>query len=152
MSDPRDQVPDWALNLLRRGSAAPQTVTYFNQAMSALNMTPQEQFLYQHHLDNLSGPGKVIQPGGMDTSTVLQAVVTGPDGKYYNIPTVWDGQALAPQQAAERAAAAGWDKWPSYATPQAADDRYDAMHAYMEKDVQSRGSVSLPGDTSSKAR
>ena len=157
MSEQRDQVPDWALNLLRNRVQAPQTVTYFNQAMSALGMTPQEQYLYSHHLDNLWGPGKVVQPGG-ETSTVLQTVVTGPDGKYYNIPIVWNGQVLPQRQAEERAAAVGWDKWPSYPTPQAADDRYEAMHAYMEKDLMAKGRMSrvpseAPSDVSpAKAR
>jgi hypothetical protein len=134
MSDPRETVPDWALNLMRTSVQAPQTITYFNQAMSELGLTPQEQFLYQHHLNNLYGTGKVIQSNS-DISTVLQAVVTGHDGKYYNIPTVWDGQVLPPDQAAQRAASAGWDKWPSYSTPDAADARYEAMHAYMDKDT-----------------
>lgn len=120
------------MNLLR--TQLPQSRTYYNQASSALGLTPQEQFLYQHHLNNLYGTGKVIQPSG-DISTVLQAVVTGPDGKYYNIPTVWNGQVLPPDQAAKQAASIGWDKWPSYATQDAADARYEAMHAYLEKDT-----------------
>ena len=30
---------------------------------------------------------------------------------------------------------AGWDKFPSYATPEQADERYDKMHGYMERDT-----------------
>jgi hypothetical protein len=105
----------------------------FAQAKTDLNLTPQEINLYQHHLTNLSGNGKVIQPNG-DISTVLQETVEH-DGKTYNIPTVWDGKILPPDQAEARAAAAGWDKWPSYANEQDAEARYNQMHAYMNKDV-----------------
>lgn len=113
---------------------AAQTPYSLDQANTELKLTPQEQFLYQHHLSNLTGSGKVMQPGG-DISTVLQAVVTGPDGRFYNIPTVWEGQILSPEQARQRAAAVGWDKWPSYAAPTVADERYMAMHRYMDRDV-----------------
>lgn len=112
----------------------PQSVSSFNQAVSQLGLTPQEQFLYQHHLDNLWGGGRVVQPGG-DVSTVLQAVVQGPDGRYYNIPTVWNGAALPVDQALQQAAQAGWQQWPGYATPEAADARYMAMHGLMERDT-----------------
>jgi hypothetical protein len=97
---------------------------------------PQEQNLVEHHLDNLYGSGKVISPAG-DVSTVLQAVTTKPPNgsRYYNIPTVWDGKALTVDEASERAAKAGWDKWPSYATPEQADLRYEWMHGLMEKDT-----------------
>lgn len=112
----------------------PQTQTYYQQAVRDLGLTPQEQFLYQHHLNNLVEGGRVVQPNG-DVSTLLQAVVTGPDGRYYNIPTVWGGQVLPPQQAMQQAAAVGWDKWPAYPTPEAADTRYGAMHDYLGRDT-----------------
>jgi hypothetical protein len=105
-------------------------------AVSAGNkLTPQEQNLVEHHLDNLYGPGKVITPSG-NVSSVLQAVVDGPGGRYYNIPTVWDGKALTVDEATDRAAKAGWNKWPSYATPEQADLRYEWMHDLMAKDTQ----------------
>jgi hypothetical protein len=99
-------------------------------------LTPQEQNLVEHHRDNLYGPGKVISPEG-DVSSVLQAVVTKPpnSNRYYNIPTVWDGKALTTDEASDRAAKVGWDKWPSYATPEQADLRYEWMHGLMEKDT-----------------
>jgi hypothetical protein len=127
-----------AMAMLRtRGfSIAPPPTRYsnnFSAAMSTLNMTPQEQNLYQHHLDNLSGDGKVTQPNG-DISTVLQAVV-GHDGLFYNIPLVWDGKTLSPDDAAKRAGAQGWQNWPAYATADAADARYAQMHNFMEKDT-----------------
>ena len=130
-------------NIARQQSANQQTIGSFratetpyglSQAMTDLKLTPQEQFLYQHHLDNLSGEGKVVQPNG-DISTLLQAVVTGPDGRFYNIPTVWEGKALPPNEAAQRAASIGWDKWPSYIAPTLADERYMRMHQYMDHDV-----------------
>src|SRR6516225_9226398 len=59
-------------------------------AVKALDLTPQEQNLYKYHLTNLAGSGKIIRPSGQ-ISTVEQAVVEGPGGKFYSIPTVWDG-------------------------------------------------------------
>jgi hypothetical protein len=112
----------------------PQTQTSYNEATQAMGLTPQEQFLYQHHLNNLYGGGRVVQPTG-DVSTLLQAVVTGPDGRYYNIPTVWGGQVLEPDQARAQAAQVGWDKWPAYDSPDVADKRYGDMHDYLEKDT-----------------
>lgn len=112
----------------------PQSVSSFNQAVQQLGLTPQEQNLYQHHLSNLWGGGRVVQPGG-DVSTVLQSVVQGPDGRFYNIPTVWNGQALPVDAAQRQAALAGWGNWPAYATPEAADARYMAMHGMMERDT-----------------
>jgi hypothetical protein len=112
----------------------PQSVSSFNQAVQQLGLTPQEQNLYQHHLSNLWGGGRVVQPGG-DVSTVLQAVVQGPDGRYYNIPTVWNGQALDVPTAERQARLAGMSNYPSYATPEEADARYMAMHGMMERDT-----------------
>ena len=40
----------------------------FDIAVKEMNLTPQEQNLYQHHLSNLLGPGKVNNPDG-STST-----------------------------------------------------------------------------------
>jgi hypothetical protein len=104
------------------------------RAIEGMSLSDPEQNLYTHHLTNLYGPGKVVQPN-QDISTVLQSVVTGPDGKFYSIPTVWDGKVLPPDQASKKAASVGWDKWPSYDTPEAADARYMQMHDYMNKDV-----------------
>lgn len=117
-----------------RGPQNPQTMAFYRQAFQDMGLTPQESYLYQHHLDNLIGEGKVIQPNG-DISTMLQVVVTGPDGKFYNIPTVWDGKILEPDAAQKQAAKIGWDKWPAYPTPEAADARYENMHRYLERDT-----------------
>ena len=105
-----------------------------NQAIADLQLTPQEQFLYQHHLSNLYGGGSLIRPNG-DVSTVYQATV-GVGGKQYNLPTIWQGQELPIEAAIQRAQQVGLDKYPSYATPQEAEARYQAMHPYMERDLQ----------------
>ncbi len=99
-----------------------------------MGLSPQEQNLYWHHLNNLYGPGKVEQPNG-DISTVLQAVVGGPGGQFYNIPTVWNGQQLTVPEATARAVDVGWRNWPSYASPELADLRYETMHGMMGRDV-----------------
>lgn len=104
------------------------------QAMRDLSLSPQEQNIYAHHLDNLYGRGKVAQPGG-EISTVLQAVVYGPGG-YYNIPTVWEGKVLSVPEARERAFQQGWANFPKYASPEEADARYQQMHYYMNLDTE----------------
>jgi hypothetical protein len=126
--------------LVAGGAAAGQTQAedpkqaYFNAATQAMTLTPQEQYLYQHHLRNLWGNGRVDQPNG-DISTMLQAVVTGPDGRFYNIPTVWSGQVVPVPIARQMAEAAGWENWPAYPTPEAADARYEGMHQYIDQDT-----------------
>ena len=55
------------------------------QAHQALQLTPQERGLYERHLANLNGPGKVEHPDG-SISTLYQMSVTGPGNQIYNIP------------------------------------------------------------------
>jgi len=116
-----------------------------------LNLTPQEQFLYQTHLNNLWGSGGVDHsdvPGGARSS--LYQSVQEHEGKYYNIPTVWNGKIEAEswtkpetgevfdvpnKTALANVEATGWDKFPSYASGKEADTRYDEMHKYMEQDT-----------------
>lgn len=112
----------------------PQVRGDLGTMFAPLRLTPQEMSLYNHHLTNLYGNGKVIQPTGQ-ISTVLQMVVER-DGKYYNIPSVWNGKILNEKQAIQKAASVGWQKWPSYPTPTEADRRYMDMHQIMESDVE----------------
>lgn len=110
-------------------------VSSLGAATKDLNLTPQEQFLYQRHLDVLQATnGGVPNPDGKGNSTLYQTSVEH-DGKTYNIPTVWDGKFLSAKDAVERAGAVGWDKWPSYSSDDAAEARYSQMHGYMEKDM-----------------
>lgn len=96
--------------------------------------TGPEKNIYQHHWDNLWGPGKLIRPSG-EISTVYQ-IVHEHDGRFYNIPTIWEGKELSEEEAVKRAGEAGWDKWPSYDTPQEADRRYiEDMHPRMDLDT-----------------
>lgn len=105
-----------------------------DQAHQALRFTPQERALYERHLANLTGPGKVEHPDG-SVSTLYQMNVQGPDGLHYNIPSVYNGKILQPQQAIQQAAQQGWHNFPSYATPEAAEARYQQMHPYFDQDV-----------------
>lgn len=100
-------------------------------ANQALKLTPQEKFLYEHHLSNLE-KGGVANNG--QTSSLL-AMTIGVDGKTYVIPSVWDNKILMPDAAIKRAEAAGLDKFPSYKNEREAKARYDKMHDYMEKDT-----------------
>lgn len=121
--------------------------TNFNAATSEMNLNPQEQNLYQIHLNNLWGPGGVDNADG-SRSTLYQSVQEH-NGSYYNIPTVWDGKRetepwtrddgkvfdVPNATALANVDKAGWDTFPSYPTADAADARYDQMHGYMEKDT-----------------
>ena len=120
----------------------------FNAANQSMNLTPQEQNLYQMHLSNLWGPGGVDNEDG-SRSTLYQSVQEH-NGSYYSIPTVWngkreteswtrpsDGQTFDVPNATALANVdkMGWDKFPSGPDPDALDARYGQMHDYMEKDT-----------------
>jgi hypothetical protein len=102
-------------------------------ATKKLGLSDEEQFLYQHHLDNLA-KGGVAAPGGK-TSTILAQTVES-DGKHYVIPTVWDNKIVSGDQATKNAQAIGFDKFPSYDSEVEAENRYMQMHDYMDKDTQ----------------
>jgi hypothetical protein len=106
----------------------------YNAANRALFMSPQEQSLYQRHLTNLWGNGGVDNPDG-SRSTLYQVGFTGPDNRQYNVPSVYDGQILSPDAAIARAQQSGLQQFPSYATPEQAEARYQAMHGYMDRDT-----------------
>lgn len=107
--------------------------TNLEAAKAELKLTPQEEGLYRRHLTNLTGPGGVDNPDG-SRSTLFQMSVER-DGKTYNLPTVWDGKILKPEEALKRAEREGFDKFPSYGSEAEAEARYDKMHAHMEQDT-----------------
>ena len=113
----------------------------FMAAHQAMNLTPQEQSLYQLHLQNLYGSGGVDQPNGRRSS--LYNTQFDVDGKTYIAPTVYGGQILPPAATIKKAFDQGLDKWPSYASPGEAENRYNKLHEYMNKDtmqyLQQRG-------------
>ena len=114
-------------------AGGPQINSNFEAAKSDLQLTPEEQDLYQRHLKNLTGPGGVDNPDG-SRSTLFQSSFEQ-DGKTYNVPTVWDGKILKPADAMKRAQQEGLDKFPSYGSQAEAEARYGKMHDYMEKDT-----------------
>ena len=101
-------------------------------AREALRMTPEERLLYQHHLANLSGPGGVDNSDG--SRSTLKAMTVGVNDKTYLIPSVWGGKIVSEDDAVTQADKVGWSKFPSYATPEEADARYDVIHKLMEGD------------------
>jgi hypothetical protein len=109
-------------------------MTPIEQAQEALRMTPQERALYERHLANLRGAGKVTHPDG-SISTLYQMNVQGPDGQHYNIPSVYNGAILPPEQAIRNAEQQGWHNFPGYPNPETAESRYGQMHGYMDQDV-----------------
>lgn len=106
-----------------------------DHGLDRLKMTEQERNLYNHHYNNLIGPGKIKNSDG-SVSTVLQVPMES-DGKFYNIPLVWEGRRLTPQAAFARAKAQGLHSWPSYPDEKSADARYAQMHSLFDADVAS---------------
>ena len=105
--------------------------------VQGLGLTPQEQFLYQWHVNNVTGQngGKSVKNADGSTSTVLQRSVDH-NGRWYSIPSVWNGRIVESESEARKLAAeVGWDKWPSYKTLDEAEARYQQMHKFMEGDV-----------------
>lgn len=100
--------------------------------MNELNLTPQEQYAYEHHLGNLAQGGVRHDDGSI--SSFLNTI-RGFDNRYYVLPTVWDNQIIPEDEAVRRAQADGLHKWPSYDSVEAAEARYQAMHGYMERDT-----------------
>jgi hypothetical protein len=123
---------------------------HMEAATKDLNLSEQEQNLYSMHLNNLYGEGTAVDHPDGSKSTLYQTVEQK-DGQYYSIPTVWDGKIetdkwtrpddgkvfdVANDVTKANVSAIGWDKFPSGPDPQALDDRYQAMHDYMERDTQ----------------
>jgi hypothetical protein len=98
-----------------------------------LGMTQQEQFMIQHHRNNLA-KGGVKNPDG-STSTYKSIGVTVGD-RYYMLPTIWDNKEVSAQEAVSRAQKVGFDRFPSYDTPEQGEARYQQLHGYMERDLQ----------------
>lgn len=124
--------------------------TNFDSATSDLKLNKQEQALYQRHLQNLWGIGGTNNADGSRSS--LYQSVQEHNGKFYNVPTVWNGKRETvsytnPQTgesfdvpnatAMKNIEAEGWDTFPSYDTAEEADQRYSDMHGYMDKDTAS---------------
>lgn len=103
------------------------------RAVEDLKLTPQESALYQRHLDNLWGPGGVTNPDG-SRSTLMQ-IGFDQDGRTYNVPSIYEGKIVQPREAIERARVLGLDTFPSYPSQQEAENRYHAMHHYMDQDT-----------------
>jgi hypothetical protein len=102
-------------------------------ADAALQFTPEERALYERHLANQWGPGGVDNPD--QSRSTLYQMGTDIDGKTYNLPTVYDGRILPPDDAFARAMALGINTFPSYPSPDAAEARYQRMHDYMDRDA-----------------
>lgn len=98
-----------------------------------MNLTPEEKFLYNTHLQNLNGTGKIVHPDG-SISSLLQMSFEQ-DGKFYNIPTVVGGKQLAPIDAIKAAEKVGLDKFPSYSSADEAEARYNALHDFLGRDT-----------------
>lgn len=117
---------------INRSQGGPRA-NHMAEADSAMTLSPEEKFLYNMHLQNLNGPGKIVHPNG-DISSLLQMSFDR-DGKVYNIPTVWHGKQLSPDEAIREAEKVGLEKFPSYSSEAEAEARYEAMHEYLGRDT-----------------
>lgn len=88
--------------------------------------------MYQHHLDNLARGGVANADG---TTSTLYQLSFEDGGRTYNVPTIYGNARLSPDDAIMRARQIGLDKFPSYGSDFAAENRYHRMHNYMEGDV-----------------
>src|SRR5436190_6375571 len=95
----------------------PKSVVNFDDAAKTMNLSAQEKALYK------SG------------TPVIPVVANEKDGKVYNVPTVYDGKTVSNDEAFARAEKKGWDKFPSYDTQRAAQDRSQQVQNYMGKAV-----------------
>jgi hypothetical protein len=96
-----------------------------------LELTPQEQFMVNHHRANLE-KGGVPNEGGTST---YYSIGENIGGKYYVLPSVWDNQIVDRDEAVRRAKEVGLDSFPSYNSEQEGEDRYQQIHHLMEKDL-----------------
>lgn len=107
-----------------------------------MQMTPQEEYLYQMHLRNAMGPGGVTNFNG--SRSTLRQMDTDINGRTYNLPTVWGGRILSPNDAVAKAHAVGLSNFPSYSDPMVAEDRYRQMHGLMDEDIQRLSRLPIP--------
>jgi hypothetical protein len=97
-----------------------------------LKFTPEEMFLYNHHIRNLQAGG-VPNQGGLSTIFNITAEF---GGKHFVLPTVWDNQIIPPEAAIARAREVGLEKFPSYKSEKEAKRRYNELHLFMSKDME----------------
>ena len=128
--------------ILSGDRAAPAAPDYdqYNAATAALDMNKQEQTLYLHHLNNLYGPGGVDNDGSVaklpkGSRATVGSITEKINGRYYTLPSVYDGKVLTFDDAVARAEKVGLDNFPSYASEQEAEVRYQQMHNYMDRDM-----------------
>jgi DNA-binding CsgD family transcriptional regulator len=112
-----------------------------SEADRNLRLTPQEGAIYDRHLKNLYGSGGVDNEDGSRSSIKNVGFQSKDNGRYYNVPSVYDGKILSPEEAIDKAKEIGLDKFPSYASQEEAEKRYDQMHKFMEKDTEKYQSV-----------
>jgi hypothetical protein len=94
--------------------------------------SPQERYLYNHHLNNFRQGGVRHDDGSISTYLGIGVDL---NGRYYMLPTVWDNQIVEPEEGIRRAIAGGLDKFPSYRNEEEGERRYQELHDLMERDM-----------------
>jgi hypothetical protein len=110
----------------------PSTSGNFDAASVDLDLSREEQSLYEHHLTELGCGGVKNADGSIST---VRNITVGIEGRTYAIPTVWDGKIVSDDEAIAHAQKAGLNRWPAYESPEQASERYNALHGYMERDI-----------------
>lgn len=106
------------------------------------SFSPQERRLVEYHRETLRMNEQLDDEKG--TTTVYITGVQGPDGREYLIPGYFAGQRQSPEASALRASLIGWDKYPSYKSPEEAQNAVNRLHTVIEGDMVDDGTVMHP--------
>jgi hypothetical protein len=110
---------------------------HMQEADDEMQLSPEEKSLYERHWMNLHGKGGVNNPDG--TRSTISNMTGEHNGQTYNVPTVYEGRHLDPDQAWRRAEEQGLDTFPHSSSRDYVDQRYDRMHGFMERDTTQKG-------------
>jgi len=120
-----------------------------DDAPDVSTFTPQEKFLYEHHLQNLAMPEAQNEDG---THSSLLATTMSFGDKTYILPSIYNGKRFDKPEDIEREARnVGLENFPSYASPEEAD-AYDYAPVDKARIAQNRARVAVGSPTTVKAK
>ena len=91
-----------------------------------------ELSLLKYHRDNLKNETYLDDKQGLTTINIMG--ITGDDDKIYNVPGYANGKRLTEDQARDRAAKIGFNKFPAYETGKASNVAARKLHKTIEAD------------------
>jgi|SRR5262245_10193819 len=96
------------------------------------NWASDQRYTYQHHYNNLL-KGGVKQKD--DSTSTFRAIGVDIGGKYYMLPTIWDGKQVSNKEAVKRAKEVGLDSFISDKRRDRAEKMYEDVHQKMMEDM-----------------